>query len=339
MAQQNPPLQLPLPERLPRHRAEMSGALRTVTDLCPIGMTAQERRATRARLGSAVDAAPTKATGRREREAAAYDVHFGVERVGGDPGRVFLVGLFTAYCDLLDDVEACGSRLRAQRWRALLDGSTAVVGFAARTAPVTTVPTGPPPPPPVAPDGPAVLRRWHVGHRLFFVLVQALTVALSCLRSARGDGTGMRDALELAIVLNRASAASMHYAGDFSAAGYAEVVRPSMEPPFTAPGFSGLQGRDHRYLIRQFGGLHAVAAEIPGGADVYRRFTASVTDLHRAHSRVCARFGGDALPTSLRMRGDRPEQEGARSVEVLAVFAERRLSLLSRATGPDPSGR
>ncbi|TDQ54306.1 hypothetical protein [Actinorugispora endophytica] len=321
MAQRARALRLPLPEHLPTCRGGLGGALPRPEADGRVGPTP-------ARLAE---------RGKQARDADAYDAHFGVERVSDDPGGVFLAGLSTALRDVLADVDAHGTGLDANQWRTVLRVPGAVLAFTSPgAAPVPGRGDGDRPPL-GTPGEPASLLRWRTGHRLFFTLTQALIVALSPLRAAAGerDADGAREALEFAVLLNRASAVAMRYASDFPAAEYPAVVRPSMEPPFTAPGFSGLQGRDHRHLVRLFGGLREFRSGPVAAGDSYRRFVASVGELHAAHRLVCSRFGGGELP-SLRTRGRGSPPHPARTAgQVLETLSAQRLALLS----PGRAGR
>jgi hypothetical protein len=61
-------------------------------------------------------------------------------------------------------------------------------------------------------------------------------------------------------------------------------------------------------------------------SESYADFTAAVHRLYDAHAYVCARFGGDKVP-SLRMAAARGQIRRS-GVEVVRGFAARRVSLL-----------
>src|SRR5204862_471760 len=81
------------------------------------------------------------------------------------------------------------------------------------------------------------LRRWRVGHHVFFALIQSLVVTFHWFSSAiaAADLDAAQAALELAATLMWGSAAAFRFAGDFPPEEYDEVVRPSMMPPNLAP--------------------------------------------------------------------------------------------------------
>lgn len=290
-------LRLPLPEHLPRRRAEL------------LAMPADSPA-----VGAVVESAAHAA--RSEREAIDYDAHFGVERVLGAEGPTLRAAMITAYRAVFDDVAAAGSTLTAEQWRELL---------AARDAVLTSAPLAPRPT--AAIRSAAGLRRWQSGHWLFFTLVQGLIVAVSSVRDAVAEGDDLEAcaSLDLATVLTVSSAAAMHYASDFPALVYEHAVRPSMAPPFAPPGFSGLQGRDHRHLIREFGLLRGLPIDLASLGEPYRDFVAAVDALHTAHRRVCARFVADR--PSLRSHGG-DDHEARSATAVLDALTARRLALL-----------
>lgn len=309
-----PRLRLPLPEHLPRRRAELLAA-----------QTGPKRVRT-----APVSAAPR--AGRNEREAVAYDAHFGVERVRGAAGAVLREAMTTAYQAVFDDVVVSGSALTTEQWRELLAARDAVL------APATELKAAPPRV--RAMSEAAGLRRWQTGHWLFFTLVQGLIVAVTSVRDAteRGEGLEARASLDLASVLTVSSAAAMHYASDFPVETYERAVRPSMAPPFAPPGFSGLQGRDHRHLIHEFGLLRGLPIDLASFGEEYRDFVAAVRDLHRAHRRVCAHFVGDQ--PSLRTHASSDGGHETRSATaVLDAIAARRLALLPPVRPPDDAAR
>lgn len=254
-----------------------------------------------------------------------HDRHFGVVRVHGDAGTIFLASLMISYLDMLDNVERAGTSLDRGQWSDLLRVPTLAFDFALRRSPSMI-------------DGPGRVppgrgeylphERWHIGHRLFFTLIQATTQALtSLLRAARvGDGAGMEECMTLARFTVLGSAAALPLAADFEPVDYENGVRRTMLPPYVGPGFSGLQTRDHHHLIHTLVQLRSIAPAMDSISESYAEFTAAVHRLYDAHAFVCARFGGDKVP-SLRMAAAR-RQIRRSGVEVVRGFAARRVSLL-----------
>ncbi|BCB78763.1 hypothetical protein GCM10022251_78420 [Phytohabitans flavus] len=154
-------------------------------------------------------------------------------------------------------------------------------------------------------------RRWLVGHQLFFALLQGVIVGLNCYLEASAAGGDPDDdeaaadadaAVRVAAAFMRSSAAAIKFAADFGPVDYEARIRPAMSPPSVREGFSGLQTRDHAHLIRLFARLRATAAahgEGPAG-EAFEQFVEATVTAYEAHKFICARFGGEVLP-SLRM--------------------------------------
>ncbi len=177
-------------------------------------------------------------------------------------------------------------------------------------------------------DGYDPAERWLIGHQLFFALIQGAIAGLNCFSSAWSEraGPAANEGLELAAAFMRSSAAAMKFASDFDVADYDRIVRPDMAPPRVRQGFSGLQTRDHAYLVRLFGALKPVFA-VDEQLPAQREFVEAVVSAYAAHEFICSRFRGDVLP-SLRMaaasRG-KTERPGA---DVVREMMRARLSLV-----------
>jgi hypothetical protein len=153
------------------------------------------------------------------------------------------------------------------------------------------------------------IRRWKLGHHAFHLYLLAMNTELPL---ARGY-TAARKWDELAISLTRlirlydAATASMKYAADFDPGEYAELIRPSMSPPFLSPGFSGKANEDHATMLRLMAEMQSAlknalrdgrAADIP--AEVHTCATAlwaAQARNRRHHMLVCEKFvpGGRSL--------------------------------------------
>ncbi len=183
------------------------------------------------------------------------------------------------------------------------------------------------------PTSPAIAT-WRRGHHAFFVLTQGLVVAFALAAEALRDGRWgrARELLELATALLDASGAAMKLAGEFSIDDYAEVIRPSMQPPALSVALSGEMSADHAALMRQLADLRTLL-ESHG-----ERLEPTVTGLRRAlttlydrHIHVCESFvagpsllGGSAGPPA---------------VEVLKRIKTARLRHLGSAGGTAIDGR
>jgi hypothetical protein len=282
-------------------------------------------------------AATPERADRQEEDCDEHDRYFDVVRVGGDPAATFLAGLLLAYVEVLTDAERAGTTLPAAEWQDLIRVPVAVFDFAATRADrggpgdgrpgdgwEIPVPAGPGPA-----TGDAAEDRWRVGHHQFFVLIQAITVALSCALTAaqEEDKAELADCLDLVTTVVLGSAASMRFAADFPRAVYEAAVRPDMLPPTVSAGFSGLQTRDHRYLVQIFGRLRDALPAMVAAGPAYERFVGAVERMYQAHAWVCARFGGEELP-SLRMAARSAGCSGKSGVDVVREFAGHRLTLL-----------
>ncbi|OLF11284.1 hypothetical protein [Actinophytocola xanthii] len=144
----------------------------------------------------------------------------------------------------------------------------------------------------------AVLR-WKLGHQLFHLHLAAMNTLLdSAANALRGARWGeLAETFDELRVLYDAATATMHYAADFPRALYEQVIRPSMAPPFTSPGFSGTLNREHEQMIdrlrelrrrtkelRRHGGLPDLVHAAAG------RLLAAQSRNRRDHVFVCTRF-------------------------------------------------
>jgi hypothetical protein len=169
-----------------------------------------------------------------------------------------------------------------------------------------------------------------VGHQLFFVLIQGTIVGLNCFGASEGD-EGDRDAgLRLAAAFLRSSAAAMRFASDFDPDDYDSTVRPAMAPPAVRAGFSGLQTRDHAYLVRLFGARKPALGATGGPA--HKEFVESVVSAYATHEFICARFRGDVLP-SLRMAARARGRAQRSGVDVIRDMMLTRLALVDPNRG------
>jgi hypothetical protein len=310
------PLLLLQPDQLPRHEMELRAA--------PAGpghrMLAARLSSGRAAVGTleALRILPPALNGRAlpdlqtrwplsdipytyDARLREYDTFFGVSRVDPPGSGVFPQSLLVAYRSLLEEGLAAGTRMSWAEWSALCTTFHAMIGFVAgseaRPGPL------PVPEPPLLRWHMDPHRRWRTGHHVFFVLTQSLIVVLGCLRAARreGDSDLARRMLRLAARLLGGSAAAFIFAAEFSASQYQARVRPSMEPPAVADGFSGLLSPDHHYLVRLMAKLRPVFRDLPVElVEDHKSFVRALEATYESHKYVCARFGGDR-GASLRM--------------------------------------
>ncbi|MCF3101793.1 hypothetical protein IPZ58_09375 [Streptomyces roseoverticillatus] len=144
----------------------------------------------------------------------------------------------------------------------------------------------------------SALRRWKLGHQLFHLLLTTMNSTLDDTLAAVGAArwSSVRHGLERLRTLYDAATAAMAYASDFPAAAYANDVRPTMEPPFTAPGFSGTLNQEHRVMSERTHTLRAalgsLSAPAPSLAAIRREealLRAAQRRNRKAHAAICER--------------------------------------------------
>lgn len=255
-----------------------------------------------------------------------HDRHFGVVRVRGDSGAIFLSSLLVSYLDMLDDVERGGTSLSQAQWTDLLRVPKLIFDFAARRPALAA--GGNDVPVPVGRGELLPQRRWDVGHRLFFTLLQTMTQMVASLSGAAraGDEADAREFVELLRLTTLGCTASLRLTADFSIVDYELGVRPTMLPPHVRPGFSGLQTRDHYRLLQALRKLQVDMPTVIPLGEPHAELIAAVRGLHDAHAYVCTRFGGATGP-SLRMAA--LGQSAVKGVEALRGLARRRELLLA----------
>jgi hypothetical protein len=145
------------------------------------------------------------------------------------------------------------------------------------------------------------LQRWKTGHRVFHAYLVTMVTLLG--EGARELPDAAEDRIARVLVdlarLYVASTASMKYASSFTAAAYEQIVRPSMMPPFTRPGFSGVLNVDHRRMLDGLDTLAEALAQRFGPAadgwpvavaEAWRELQGARRESHRHHGLICRRF-------------------------------------------------
>lgn len=259
---------------------------------------------------------------RRTEQFAILDRYFGVYRVAAGMPEMFGHSAVVAYRTMLDDTAEFGTDLDAYRWNELCSGLEATVRFAAGAprgpAPRFTLPAGHRPRDPH--------RRWRSGHQVFFPLIQGVLVGLRCFAAALldGDREGAGEAAVFTTDVMRASARALEFAADFPPADYPRSVRPSMTPPGTPQGLSGLMSADHHLMIGCFHEIRTVVADLEGELrELYDEFVRTVETTYAAHVHVCDRFNGDHV-VSLRMS----HSNSMTASEVLGQLGRARVKML-----------
>ncbi|MCC3777339.1 hypothetical protein [Streptomyces sp. UNOB3_S3] len=170
-----------------------------------------------------------------------------------------------------------------------------------------------------ADDGPGdALRRWKLGHQLFHLLLTTMNSTLDDTLAAVGAArwASVRHGLERLRTLYDAATAAMAYASDFPASVYANDIRPTMEPPFAAPGFSGNLNQEHRVMTERTRALTAALGELsppaPSLAVIHHEVAllrAAQRRNRKAHAAICERCVPDGASLlrqhTTRQRSDR----------------------------------
>ncbi|MGK5731969.1 hypothetical protein [Streptomyces sp. URMC 124] len=162
----------------------------------------------------------------------------------------------------------------------------------------------PGPVPGPVPDGPAdgpgggALHRWKLGHQLFHLLLTTMNSTCDDTLAAVGEEqwASVRHGLERLRTLYDAATAAMAYASDFPASAYTHDVRPTMEPPFAAPGFSGTLNQEHRVLTERTHALKAALGNLSAPAPLLAAIRHEEALLRaarrrnrKAHAAICER--------------------------------------------------
>jgi len=170
---------------------------------------------------------------------AVHDERFGIVRVGGDRGGVFLSGILIAYLDVLENAARMGTSLSADSWRTLLWAPTALFDHVLRRPQVgMTVVT----PGPGTEDLPH--ERTQAGQRLYLALMQAVRFAVGGVVRAQDDRPLVEDCVTLATACLRAATVALAFACDVGD----DRTLPAMEMA------------EHRYLWQT---VHEVRAAVP----------------------------------------------------------------------------
>ncbi|MEV4744118.1 hypothetical protein [Streptomyces sp. NPDC049555] len=168
-------------------------------------------------------------------------------------------------------------------------------------------------------DGPGdALRRWKLGHQLFHLLLTTMNSTLDDTLAAVGTArwASVRHGLERLRTLYDAATAAMAYASDFPASVYAHEVRPTMEPPLAAPGFSGTLNREHRVMTERAHALRTALAHVSAPAPLLAGLRHEESLLRaaqrrnrHAHAAICERCvpdGASLLARHTTREAERP---------------------------------
>ncbi|GAA3668505.1 hypothetical protein C8D88_102647 [Lentzea atacamensis] len=156
-----------------------------------------------------------------------HDQRFGVVRVGGDRGGVFLSSILIAYLDVLENAARMGTSIGEDSWRTLLWAPTALFDHVLRRPQVGMTVVTPCPGTEYLPH-----ERVQAGQHLYLALMQAVRFAVSGVVRAQDDRPLVEDCVTLATACLRAATVALAFACD---------VRE--EPPPRI-----VEAAEHRYL-------------------------------------------------------------------------------------------
>ncbi|MFD4867725.1 hypothetical protein [Streptomyces sp. NPDC058412] len=322
------PLPLLHARDLPTTGEELRSATSTVNSLVA-GLRASPSATDSVRLRQALAPDHYETAGPQEAPSledafSEHDAFFGVARAHG-PADLFLRALLVAEIDTALDLARTASSLSPAERSTLVSGGSALLchrrarhgsGNLVRPPEDRTAPPA---------DEHTAQLRWKSGHRLFFAHLQAITVTCGCAVHAR---TAAEQAayLEYTVLFCTSAALAMRHAADFAPELYVRSIRPTMTPPHVGSGFSGLQTRDHYYLVQSLDSLGTrLLPDVVGGM-TYRKFEEALERLYAAHVHVCRRFGGDTN-ASLRMEASK-EDSGTTGAERARQYAGLRVRKL-----------
>jgi hypothetical protein len=181
--------------------------------------------------------------------------------------------------------------------------------------------------------------RWVRGHQLFAALTQGLIFTFQELGRALREGKSqqVRRWSDLSSNLLRGSAAAFEFTGDFPPEDYAEVIRPSMMPPQSEVGLSGLMSIDHRFLVQAMRDMRpALKALHEQDQARHEELSKDLTSVYDSHIHVCERFVGKQ-PSIL--TAGRSERSGPSLIEQFKTLRLKPFEQPARATRLPQSNR
>jgi hypothetical protein len=256
---------------------------------------------------------------------AEHDTYCEIDRVEGEALPIVLRSILQVYQGLLEETQAAGTSLGPALWSQLRLAFDSMLHYLAdqpllleRNQSRYSPPSYRQARQPVDP-----LYRWRLGHHVFLVVIQNLIIACNCFEDAimSDQQEEAQAALGLATTLMQGAQAALRFTGDFAPEEYEEIVRPSMMPPQSPPGLSGLLSIDHQHLVKTLVRLKPMFLNLtPPLQAQHALFVQALDETYEAHKFVCARFIGEEQP-SLRMR---PDSEKS-ALSVLDQFKQTRL--------------
>ncbi|MFI7096702.1 hypothetical protein [Streptomyces lydicus] len=150
------------------------------------------------------------------------------------------------------------------------------------------------------------VRRWKLGHHVFHLHLTVMNTYLTSLQKCveERDWQSTRPLLDTLSRLYGAATSCMRYASDFPATAYESLIRPSMEPPWLNPGFSGKFNTDHERMLHLMRTIRTGLKSAIRAGNVPEDVERAATRLWRAqsqnrasHKLICEKFvpGGQSL--------------------------------------------
>ena len=242
----------------------------------------------------------------------AHDAYFHVRRVENDESAVFVRGVLSARLVFLNDVAEDAVSISRNELeaieRAFADLLNCLHGGAVNSASYVTDWR-------LSNQRPQAKKRWVRGHLMFAMLTQGLIVSFRALGHGlrAGNLNEVRRWADLSISLLNGSAGAFTFTGDFPPEEYEDVIRPSMTPPISPIGLSGLMSADHRFMAQIMRdmrpALKSLAEQEPERHD---RIAAAVSAVYDSHIHVCERFVG---PRPSILTAGRTERSGPSLIE------------------------
>jgi hypothetical protein len=189
---------------------------------------------------------------------SALDERFGVVRVGGDRGGIFLSGVLIAYLDVLENAARMGTSITEDSWRTLLWAPTALFDHVLRRPQVgmTVVRPG-------CGTEDLPFERTQAGQRLYLALMQAVRFAVTGVLRAEDDRTLVEDCVTLATACLRAAAVALAFACDVPG----------------DPSLPAVETAEHRYLWQV---ISEVRAAVPRAR--FEQFAAALRRLNDVYT-------------------------------------------------------
>ncbi|WP_052847369.1 hypothetical protein [Streptomyces avicenniae] len=221
-------------------------------------------------------------------DVGAYEAYFRIDRAAPDLDG-WTCTLLVAQRALLADLPRAGlgDRDRADllTGMALLADAALTAGARVREAPPS--PSGPGTDADSGHDDDPALVRWRLGHQIFHLQLTLMNTLLDAAlaAAATADSARLVALIDRLVPLYDAATAAMTYAASSDPGTYRDRVRPTMEPPFVGPGFSGVFNREHREMARLMGALRRALKRLPEDASAPDAVHAAAARLRAAQAR------------------------------------------------------